>query len=106
MKIRKIFKRVGHSFTNYEYLVEVDWETNVTKYGDEKMEDRYKTDVFSLEILETASNFKIYSDEISDCDVQWWKDMLKEELKITTMNSKFLYSFIKMKVKKVLTKIN
>lgn len=106
MRIRKIFKRVGYSFTTYEYLAEVDWETNVTKYGNEKMEDRYKTDVFPLEILETASNYKMFFDEIMDCDVQWWKDVLNEEIKITTMNSKFLYSFLKMKVKKVLTKIN
>lgn len=106
MKIRKVFKRVGVSITSYEYLAEIDLELDVTKYGNDTMEDRYKKDVFSLEILSKATNFDLFQSDLSKCDIEWWKYNFTNELGQTVYNSKFLYKFYKRKIRNNFLKVS
>jgi hypothetical protein len=106
MKIRKIFQRVGDSMSKYNYLAEIDLETDVTKYGyyfsGEKMEDRYKTDVFSLETLEYATNFDMFISDIHECNKKWWKESFNSDLKNAAFNIKFTYRFLRFKIKELI----
>lgn len=104
MRIINIFKRVGDSIVKYEYLAEVDLETDVTKYGTDSMEDRYKTDVFPLDVLTKATNFDMFQSEVTDCDFKWWKDIFSDDLERMQFSSKFVFRYLKIKLRKFINK--
>ena len=99
MKIIKVIKRVGESVSDYEYLATVDFETDVTKYGHESLGERYQTKIFPIDILEGASNFHLFEEQITHLDYQWWKENLQEFLTAFREVSRIIYRFGRWKLK-------
>ncbi len=101
MRIIKVINRVA----NQEYLVEVDLKTDITKYGDENtfvpISSRFKKQVFSIEQLELAENFKLFINDFYNADSKWWKDAITPNLGHIKHNIKGYVRVFKLFVKKM-----
>lgn len=81
MRIIKIISR-RHTGSDIEYQATVDLETDVTKYGNEKLEDRIKTDFYPLEILEKSVNYSLFIKDLIAIDQKLWKENLSKNISI------------------------